>query len=90
MEKFDTLEPFTIWERLHYSLSLLLMQPLLSVISAFPQLGDFLPGILGYSVFLLNSFIWALVIWYFFVVVRRRDHRKDSGTIRNKKKDDLD
>jgi hypothetical protein len=74
MEKFDSLEPFTIWERLHFSLSLLLMQPLLSIINFFPQVGDFLPGFVGYIAFILNSFLWALMIWYF-VVLRIKNRR---------------
>ncbi len=75
MSKFDTLEPFTIGERLIYSLSLILIQPLLSLIRVFPFLGDTLVGYMSYIAYLMNSFLWALLIWYIIVKILERRRR---------------
>ena len=64
MARFDTGQPATALERIAEGVSNALDFPVVLFVNQLPT--DRLPGFVGYIPFVVNSFVWGLVIWFMY------------------------
>lgn len=63
MNRFDTGGPKSLLETALETSSNVLLSPVFIAVTASDRLRPLFPGLLGYLPLLLNSFVWAVLVW---------------------------
>ena len=71
MSRFDTGGPKSFLETALEASSNVLLNPVFVPVTSSARLRPFFPGLLGYVPLLLNSLVWAVLVWLLAIAVSR-------------------